>query len=44
MAKPDFLLKGGEKVVLRGKGKAIYAGEKGTTRKGKVIIEAAIYI
>ena len=44
MSKPDFFLKGGEKVVLRGKGKAVYAGEKGTTRKGKVVIEAAIYI
>ena len=44
MSKPDFFLKGGEKVVLRGKGKAVYAGQKGTTRKGKVVIEAAIYI
>ena len=43
-AKPDFFLKGGEKVVLRGRGKAVYAGEKGTTRKGKVVIEAVIYI
>lgn len=43
-AKPDLLLKGGEKVVLRGRGKAVYAGEKGTTRKGKIVIEAAIYI
>ena len=44
MTKPDFFLKGGEKVVLRGKGKAVYAGERGTTRKGKVVIEAVIYI
>ena len=34
----------GEKVVLRGNGKAVYAGQKGTTRKGKVVIEAVIYI
>ena len=43
-AKPDYLLKGGEKIVLRGKGKAVYSGEKGTSRKGKIVIEAAIYI
>ena len=28
--KPDFFLKGGEKIVLRGKGKAIYNGVTGT--------------
>lgn len=44
MTKPDFFLKGGEKVVLRGRGKAVYSGEKGTTRKGKVVVEAIIYI
>ena len=44
MTKPDFFLKSGEKVVLRGRGKAVYAGERGTTRKGKVVIEAEIYI
>ena len=44
MTKPDSFLKGGEKVVLRGKGKVVYAGERGTTRKGKVVIEAVIYI
>ena len=42
--KADCFLKGGEKVVLRGRGKAVYIGEKGTTRKGKVVIEAAIYL
>ena len=42
--KADYFLKGGEKVVLRGRGKAVYLGEKGTTRKGKVVIEAAIYL
>lgn len=42
--KPDFFLKGGEKVVLRGRGKAVYVGEKGTTRKGKVVIETRLYI
>lgn len=44
MTKPDWMLKGGEKVVLRGRGKAVYQGEKGTTRKGKVIIETRTYI
>ena len=42
--KADYFLKGGEKVVLRGRGKAVYLGEKGTTRKGKVVLEAAIYL
>lgn len=42
--KPDFSLKGGEKVVLRGKGKIIYKGECGTSRKGKVYIEIVKYI
>lgn len=42
--KPDFTLKGGEKVVLRGKGKIIYKGECGTSRKGKVYIEIVKYI
>lgn len=42
--KPDYVLKGGEKLVLRGKGKAIYRGENGTSRKGKVYIEVDKYI
>lgn len=44
ISKPDMVLKGGEKVVLRGKGKAVYLGETGTSRKGKTYIEAEIYI
>lgn len=44
ISKPDMVLKGGEKVVLRGKGKAVYLGETGTSRKGKIYIEAEIYI
>jgi len=44
MSKPDYNLKGGEKVVLRGKGKVIYKGECGTSRKGKVYIEVVRYI
>lgn len=44
MSKPDYNLKGGEKLVLRGKGKAIYKGECGTSRKGKVYIEVVKYI
>ena len=31
-------------LLERGKGKAVYSGEKGTSRKGKIVIEAAIYI
>jgi len=42
--KPDYTLKGGEKLVLRGKGKAIYRGENGTSRKGKVYIEVDKYV
>ncbi len=44
MTKPDYTLKAGEKVVLRGKGKAIYKGECGTSRKGKTYIEVVKYI
>ncbi|MBR6584313.1 MAG: hypothetical protein IKK69_01335 [Firmicutes bacterium] len=44
MGKPDYNLKSGEKVVLRGKGKAIYKGECGTSRKGKTYIEVVRYI
>ena len=36
--KPDFSLKGGEKLVLRGKGKAIYQGVSGTSKKGKLYV------
>ncbi len=42
--KTDFVLKGGEKVVLRGKGKDIYNGVVGTSRKGKIYIEVIKYI
>lgn len=36
--KPDHGLKGGEKLVLRGKGKAIYQGISGTSKKGKIYV------
>lgn len=42
--KPDFVLKGNEKLVLRGKGKAIYRGTCGTSRKGKIYVEFDKYI
>lgn len=42
--KPDYTLKGGEKLVLRGKGKAIYKGIKGTSKKGKLYAEFDRYI
>ncbi len=42
--KPDFFLKGGEKIVLRGKGKAIYNGVTGTSRKGKSYANFTRYI
>ena len=37
-SKPDMQLKGGEKLVLRGKGKAIYKGVDGTSKKGKMYV------
>lgn len=42
--KPDFVLKGNEKLVLRGKGKAIYRGISGTSRRGKLYAEFDKYI
>ena len=42
--KPDYVLKDGEKLVLRGKGKAIYRGVSGTSRKGRVYAEFEKYI
>ncbi len=42
--KPDYFLKGGEKLVLRGKGKAIYRGESGTSKKGKIYVNFDRYI
>ena len=44
MKKPDHFLKGGEKIVLRGKGKAIYKGELWNFRKGKIYAEFDRYI
>lgn len=42
--KPDRQMKEGEKLVLRGKGKAIYQGVSGTSRKGKDYIRVVKYI
>lgn len=42
--KPDYTLKDGEKIVLRGKGKAIYKGTSGTSKKGKIYITVEKYI
>ena len=42
--KPDQQLKEGQKLVLRGKGKAIYLGAAGTSRKGKTYIRVVKYI
>lgn len=42
--KPDYSLKGGEKLVLRGKGKAIYKGINGTSKKGKLYADFDRYI
>ncbi len=44
ITKPDFALKGGEKIVLRGKGKAIYNGVTGTSKKGKLYIDVEKYV
>lgn len=43
-SKPDMQLKGGEKVVLRGKGKAIYEGVSGMSKKGKQYVTLQKYI
>ena len=42
--KPDMSLNGGEKIVLRGKGKAIYHGINGTSKKGKLYISVDKYM
>ena len=42
--KPDYRLTEGQKLVLRHKGKAIYLGETGTSRKGKVYIRVEKYV
>ena len=42
--KPDQQLKEGQKLVLRGKGKAIYEGTFGKSRKGKDYIRVTKYI
>lgn len=42
--KPDYFLKDDEKIVLRGKGKAIYRGINGTSRKGQVYANFDKYI
>ena len=44
VSKPDLTLKGGEKIVLRGKGKAIYKGVSGTSKKGKAYINVDKYV
>ena len=44
IAKPDMTLRGGEKIVLRGMGKAIYQGVSGSSKKGKLYITAEKYI
>lgn len=41
--KPDKQLSGGEKVTLRGKGKVIYRGVTGTSKKGKCYIVVEQY-
>ena len=44
ISKPDMSLRGGEKIVLRGMGKAIYRGVSGSSKKGKLYITAEKYI
>lgn len=44
VTKVDMLLKGGEKIVLRGKGKVIYKGQAGTSKKGKIVVVFDKYI
>ena len=42
--KADRTVREGEKVVLRGKGKAVFAGSSGISRKGKIYVEFDRYI
>ena len=42
--KPDYTMKEGEKLVLRGKGKAIYKGNSGISKKGKIYITLEKYV
>lgn len=42
--KPDYRLAEGQKLVLRHKGKAVFLGETGTSKKGKVYIKVEKYI
>ena len=42
--KVDYTLKGGDKIVLRGKGKTVLSEVKGTSKKGKLKIEYKKYI
>ena len=42
--KGDFMLKEGDKLVLRGKGKTVLTEIKGTSKKGKIKIEYKRYI
>ncbi len=44
MNKPDFTMKGGEKLVLRGKGKIIYHGIVGQSRKGNDYVRITRYL
>lgn len=41
---PDKKLREGDKVSARGHGRLIYAGEVGTTKKGKLNIEVDLYV
>ncbi len=43
MSKPDFRLSEGDKLVLRGKGKAYFKELGGTTRKGRLSVILEIY-
>ncbi|MCQ2554226.1 MAG: YlmH/Sll1252 family protein [Clostridia bacterium] len=42
--KPDYYLKGGEKLVLRGKGKAYFNGIVGESRKGNLYISVTRFV
>ena len=42
--KGDYMLKEGDKIVLRGKGKTVLTEIKGTSKKGKLKIEYKRYI
>ena len=41
--KPDRLMREGEKIVFRGKGKAVFSGVRGKSGKGRIMVSIEKY-